>query len=101
MKIKKNYNVIILAGKDKGKKGKVLRALPSMEKVIVEGINIVKRHQRAGRAGNTGQIIEKAMPIHVSNVSLIDAKSGKATRVIEKKVDGKVVRVSVKSGEKI
>jgi large subunit ribosomal protein L24 len=101
MKIKKNDNVIVISGKDKGKKGKVLRALPSLSKVIVEGVNISKKHQRSRLSGKPGEIVSKTMPIHVSNVSLFDAKTGKPTRVSEKKVDGKVVRISKRTGEKI
>ena len=68
MKIKKGDNVIILAGKDKGKKGKVQRALPKLNKVVVEGLNIVKKHQRPRKSNEKGSIIEVAMPINVSNV---------------------------------
>lgn len=68
MKIKKGDNVIIMTGKDKGKKGKVVRALPKLEKVVVEGLNISKKHQRPRKSGEKGSIIEIAMPIHVSNV---------------------------------
>lgn len=68
MKIKKGDNIIVLAGKDKGKKGKVALALPKKDKVVVEGINMVKKHQRPRKSGEKGSIIDKAMPIHVSNV---------------------------------
>lgn len=68
MKIKKNDNIIVISGKDKGKKGKVIKALPKLDKVVVEGINVVKKHQKPRQAGKPGQIIEKPMPIHVSNV---------------------------------
>jgi large subunit ribosomal protein L24 len=68
MKIKKGDNVIVLAGKDKGKKGKVLKAMPRENKVVVEGINVSKKHQRARRQNEKGTIIDIAMPIHVSNV---------------------------------
>lgn len=80
MKIKKNDNVIILSGKDKGKTGKVLKAIPRELKVVVEGINIRKVHKKANRAEGKGQIIEKAYPIHASTVALIDPKTNKATR---------------------
>ncbi|HMP67499.1 MAG TPA: 50S ribosomal protein L24 [Candidatus Paceibacterota bacterium] len=72
MKIKKNDNVILLAGKDKGKKGKVLRAIPAENKVIVEGLNLVKRHMKPRKEGKKGEILEIAAPIHVSNVALSD-----------------------------
>lgn len=79
MKIKKNDNIIVLSGKDKGKKGKVIKALPKLDKVVVEGINIAKKHQKSRQSGKPGEIIEKAMPIHVSNVALADKKASKKT----------------------
>ena len=102
MKIKKNDEVIVLTGKYKGKKGKVIRSIPSVSKVVVSGINLVKRHRKADNQGNNSGIISKEMPISVSNVSLIDPKSGKATRVGYKVLeDGKKVRISKRSGEVI
>lgn len=99
MKIKKNDNVIVLAGKDKGKTGKVLRALPKEGRVIVEGINIAKKRQKSRRQGVPGEVINKTMPIDVSNVAIIDPKTKKATRV-GYKVDGdKKVRVTKASGQ--
>jgi len=68
MHVKKGDKVIVITGKDKGKSGSVLRALPKENRVIVEGINIRKIHQRAGRSGEKGKIVEKSLPIHVSNV---------------------------------
>ncbi len=68
MKLKKGDNVIIIAGKDKGKKGKIIRSLPRENKVIVEGLNIIKKHQRPKKSKEKGQILNVAMPIHVSNV---------------------------------
>lgn len=97
MKIKKGDKVIVIAGKDRNKSGVVLRALPSVDKVIVEGVNVAKRHQRARRKGEAGQIIEKALPVHVSNVALADPKSGKPTRVGIKEESGKRVRFAKKS----
>jgi len=101
MKIKKNDNVILLAGKDKGKKGKVLRVLTEKEKVIVEGLNIIKRHQRAKKEGQKGETIEVAAPVNISNVSLIDPKDNKPTRVGYKTENGKKIRISKRSGQKI
>jgi large subunit ribosomal protein L24 len=101
MKIKTNDNVIILAGKDKGKKGKVLRVLSDVEKVIVEGANIVKRHQKAGSGGKKGEVVEVAAPMHVSNVALLDPKDKKPTRVGYKVEGGKKIRISKRSGQKI
>jgi large subunit ribosomal protein L24 len=68
MKIKKGDNVIIIAGKDKGKKGKVIRALPKENKVVVEGLNLMKRHQRPRKSGEKGSVVSAAMPLSVSNV---------------------------------
>ncbi len=68
--IKKDDNVIILTGKDKGKTGKVIKSIPKEGKVVVSGINIIKKHQRPKQSGQKGQIVEKPMPIHVSNVAL-------------------------------
>lgn len=70
MKIKKNDNVIVIAGKDKGKTGKVLKAFPKLDMVLVDGVNIKKKHQRATKSNSKGQIVEKALPIHVSNVKI-------------------------------
>lgn len=97
MKIRKNDNVIVLSGKDKGKTGKVLRAMPKDGKVIVEGINIVKKHQKKV-SGGSGAVIEKTMPINVSAVAVIDPKTKKATRVGYKVEGGKKVRVTKASG---
>ncbi|MEY2641317.1 MAG: ribosomal protein [Candidatus Parcubacteria bacterium] len=99
MKIKKNDNVIVLAGKDKGKTGKVLRALPKEGRVIVEGINIAKKRQKSRRQGVSGEVISKTMPIDVSNVAIIDPKTKKATRVGYKVDGGKKVRVAKASGQ--
>lgn len=71
MKVKKGDNVIILAGKDKGKKGKILRALPKEDKVVVDGLNIVKKHQKPRRTNEKGSTIEVSMPLHVSNVKKV------------------------------
>ncbi len=98
MKIKKNDNVMIIAGKDKGKTAKVLRVFPDLDKVLVEGVNKLKKNQRATKSGQKGQIIEKEYPIHVSNVAFIDPKTKKATRIGKKEVKGKMVRVTKKSG---
>lgn len=68
MKIKKGDTVVILSGKDRGRTGKVLRALPKEDRVVVEGAHVVKKHERARKSNQKGQIVEKAMPIHVSNV---------------------------------
>ena len=100
-KIKKGDKVVVLSGKDKGKTGEVTRVLPQDGKVVVSGVNTVKRHQRPTQT-NAGGIEEKDAPIHVSNVALADPKSGEPTRVGFKTLkDGKKVRVAKKSGEVI
>jgi large subunit ribosomal protein L24 len=99
-KIKKGDKVVVLSGKDKGKTGTVSRVLPKDGKVVVSGVNTVKRHQRPTQM-NAGGIEEKDAPIHVSNVALVDPKSGEPTRVGFQIRDGKKVRVAKKSGEVI
>jgi large subunit ribosomal protein L24 len=101
MKIKKDDNVIVLTGKDKGKKGKILHVFRDTERVVVEGVAIKKKHQKATTRGGKGSIIEKATPIHASNVSLIDPKTGTSTRIGAKMVGGGKVRISKKSGTEI
>lgn len=87
----------MIAGKDKGKTGKVSRAFPLRDVVIVDGINIKKRHKRGNRSNQPGQIIDMTHPIHVSNVMLIDPKTNKPTRIGSKMENDKKVRVSRKS----
>ncbi len=99
MKIKKNDNVIIIAGKDKGKTGKVLRVLSSDNKVIVEGVNSSKKH--VSYKNKKGEIVEINMPLDASNVSIIDPKTNKPSRVGYIKEDGKKIRISKSSGQKI
>ena len=101
MNIKKGDTVVIVTGKDKGKKGKVLEAFPLLSRVVVEGANIRKRHVRARRTDTKGQTVEFAAPIHVSNVMIADPKSGKPSRVGTKEVNGKRVRIAKKSGVEI
>lgn len=101
MKIKKGDKVIVIAGKDRGKTGVVLRALPTTGRLVVEGVNVVKRHQRAQRRGESGQIIDKTLPLHVSNVAMVDPKTGKPTRVGIVRKNGKRVRVAKKSGSEM
>ena len=98
-KIKKGDKVVVLTGRDKGKEGEVLRVLIDQERVVVQGVSMVKRHTRPG-AGQPGGIVDKEGTIHVSNVALIDPKSSKPTRVGFKVMsDGKKVRVAKRSGE--
>lgn len=88
----------MISGKDKGKSGVVVRAFPRTEHVIIDGVNVSKRHQRARRANQKGQILDIAMPLHVSNVMIADPKTGKPTRISVKKVNGKYTRTAKKSG---
>ncbi len=94
MKIRKNDTVVVVAGKDRGKKGKVRRAFPDEDTVIVEGLNMIKRHSRARRATRQAGIIELEAPIHVSNVMLMCDKCGNPTRISFRFLDdGKKVRI--------
>ncbi|MCB1284317.1 MAG: 50S ribosomal protein L24 [Microthrixaceae bacterium] len=99
MKIRKGDRVIVLAGKDKGKEGLVLQAIPKQDKVVVEGVNRVKRHRKPTQAMQQGGIIEFEKPIHVSNVALVE--DGKPTRVGYKFEGGKKVRISRRTGAEI
>jgi large subunit ribosomal protein L24 len=102
MNFKTGDKVIVIAGKDKDKTGKINKILRKENMVIVEGINVVKRHQKPSQGNQNGGIIEKEAPIHVSNIMMVDAKTGKGTRVghnIDKK--GNKVRISKKSNETI
>ncbi len=100
-KIKKGDKVIVITGRDRGKQGEVLRVLREDNRVVVQGVHIVKRHTRQ-TSGNPGGIIEKEAAIHVSNVAHIDPKSGRATKVGYKTLsDGRKVRVARRSGETI
>ena len=98
-KIKKGDTVVVLSGKDKGAQGVVERAIPETGKVIVEGVNVAKKHQAPTRQDQQGGIIDKAMPIDVSNVAVLSPKDGKATRVGYKILeDGTKVRVCKRTG---
>ena len=100
--IKKDDTVIVLACDDKGKTGKVLKVLVEKNRAIVEGVNIVSKSAKPSAKNPQGGIVKMEAPIHISNLSLIDPKSGKATRVAIKKTDdGKKVRIAKKSGEEI
>jgi len=99
MKIKKGDNVIVIAGKDKGKIGKVLSTYPKDNKVVVEGVNVSKRHQKAKKSGTKGQIVDKTMPINVSNVMInVD---GKRARIGKKLIGDKFVRINRKTEKEI
>jgi large subunit ribosomal protein L24 len=107
MKIRRDDNVLVIAGKDKGRKGRVLRVDPAKQKVYVEGANIIKRHTKprtlrdTQRAQEIGGIVEMEGPIHISNVMLIDPESNEPTRVGVKRDGDRRVRVAKKSGKEI
>jgi large subunit ribosomal protein L24 len=100
LKIKKGDNVIVIAGRDRGKTGEVIRVIPDESRLVVQGVNMVKRHT-APRPGQPGGIVEKEASIHVSNVAHVDPKENKPTRVGYKTVDGRKVRFARRSGEMI
>ena len=108
LKVRKDDTVRIIAGKDKGKTGRVLRVDPRKQKVFVEGANIIKRHTKprtlrdTQRGGKVGGVIEKEAPIHISNVMVVDPGDNKPTRVrIERAADGARQRVSVRTGTRL
>jgi large subunit ribosomal protein L24 len=101
MKIKKGDQIVVLTGKDKGARGEVLKVMPTENRVMVKGVNVVKKHQKPTQF-SSGGIVEKELSIHASNVALIDPKSDKATRVGYKvNKDGTKARIARKSGEAI
>ena len=99
--IKKDDQVIVLAGKDKGKSGKVLKVLTDKERVLVEGVNIVTKSTKPSAKNPQGGIVKQEAPIHISNVNVVDPKSGKATRIAIKREGKTVTRIAKKSGEEI
>ena len=99
--IRKNDTVMVLAGQDKGKTGKVLKVLVSKQRAIVEGVNIVNKSAKPSAKNPQGGFVKMEAPIHISNLSLIDPKSGKATRVAIKHEGKNVIRIAKKSGEEI
>jgi large subunit ribosomal protein L24 len=101
-RVRTDDEVIVIGGKDRGKRGKVLRVDPERDRVFVEGLNMIKRHQRPSQAtGQGGGVIEREGPIHVSNVMLIDPRDGKPTRVGIEIADGKRLRVARRSGARL
>lgn len=101
MHVKKGDKVVVISGKDKGKQGTILEAYPKQNRVLVEGINIVKKHSKPSQLNPQGGIISREAAIHVSNVMPLDPKSGKPTRVGYKIENGKKVRVAKISGESL
>ena len=99
MHVKTGDKVKVISGKYKGKEGVILKSFPKQNRVLVEGVNIVKKHQKPSQANQTGGVVEMEAPIHVSNVMLIDPSTGAATRVSYKVANGKKVRVSKRTGE--
>jgi large subunit ribosomal protein L24 len=99
MHVKKGDKVMVISGKDKGKTGVILSSFPKKDRVLVEGVNIVKKHSKPSQMNPQGGIISQEAPIHVSNVMPLDPKTGEPTRVGIQVVDGKRVRVAKKSGE--
>ena len=101
MNVKKNDTVVVLSGKDKGKQGKVLSVNPEAGKVVVEGVSVATRHQKARRQGEEGGIVKKETPIYACKVMTVCPKCNKATRVAHKIMDGKKVRVCKHCGAEI
>lgn len=101
-KIRKGDDVVVIAGKSKGKRGKVLRMIPAKQRVLVAGVNVVTKHVKPTRQNQRGGIERREAPIHISNVMIADPQSGEPTRVrIQALEGGRKVRVAVKSGEQI
>ncbi len=99
MKLKKGDNVIVIAGKDKGKHGKITQIFADRDRVLVEGLNIFKKHQRSRRKDAKGSIVERGMPMHASNVMIME--KGKGVRTGHKTIGDKKVRISRKTGAEI
>lgn len=101
-KIRKGDEVVVIAGKSKGKRGKVLRIIPAKERVLVAGVNVVTKHVKPTRQNQRGGIERREAPIHISNVMIADPQNGEPTRVrIQTLEGGRKVRVAIKSGEQI
>ena len=99
-KVKKGDTVKVLAGESKGSTGRIVRVIPKMNRVVVEGVNMIKKHQKPSATSPQGGIVEMEAPLHISNVSLVDTTSNEVTRVGRKMDDnGNVVRYAKKSGE--
>ncbi len=101
MRVKKGDTVVVIAGKDKGKKGTIVKVMPKTNRVLVEGVNMITKHQKPTAINPQGGIVNKEASIHISNVMPLDPETGKGTRVRYEVKEGKKVRVSVKSGKEI
>ena len=100
-KIKSGDTVVVTSGEHKGSEGKVMKVLMEKNKAVVEGVNMVSKHEKPSASNPQGGIVKKEAPLHISNLALIDPKSGKATRVGFKMEDGKKVRFSKQSNQVI
>ena len=99
-KVKKGDQVKVLAGESKGKEGRIVRVIPKMNRVVVEGLNMIKKHQKPSASNPQGGIVEMEAPIHISNVALVDPSTNEVTRVVRKlDENGNIVRYAKKSGE--
>lgn len=101
MRVKKGDTVVVIAGKDKGKKGTIVKVMPKTNRVLVEGVNMITKHQKPTAINPQGGIVNKEASLHISNVMPLDPETGKGTRVRYEVKEGKKVRVSVKSGKEI
>jgi|SRR3972149_10348736 len=101
MKVKKGDTVLIIAGKDRGKKGKIIKSLPKEEKIVVEGVNLVKKHQKPKKSGEKGQMVSLPAAIHISNAKIVCSGCGKATRTGYKIEGDKKYRICKKCGQTI
>lgn len=101
LNLKKNDTVKVISGKARGKTGKILRVLPDKQRVLVEGLNLVKKHQKPTQQNQTGGIVDRESPIHISNLMLVSAKSNEPVKVSRREVDGKRVRVEKKTGKAV
>lgn len=101
MKIKKGDNIVVISGKDRGKSGKVLKVFLEDEKVLVEGVNVRKKHERAKRQDKKGEVITRPAPVHISNVMLVCPKCGKFARIGYKIIEKRKSRVCKKCGAEI
>ncbi|WP_026696967.1 50S ribosomal protein L24 [Alkalicoccus chagannorensis] len=99
MHVKQGDTVKVISGKDKGKEGKILQAIPAQSRVLVEGVNMVKKHAKPSQSNPQGGILNQEAPIHVSNVMVVDPSTNEPTRVGFKVEDGKKIRIAKKSGE--
>ena len=101
MRVKKGDTVVVIAGKDKGKKGTVVKVMPKANRVVVEGVNVITKHQKPNAINPQCGIVNKEASIHISNGMPLDPETGKGTRVRFEMKDGKKVRIAVKSGKEI